>query len=96
MKVIIKDYDTIQIKTLSLENIYIKDDRITFYLGTKCFMYKIDKERSLNFSKMLMEMDYYKLEDNFLLLYVEAIKDTTMTVTRTDTVNFNEFIQMEK
>ena len=59
-------------------------------------MYKIDKERSLNFSKMLMEMDYYKLEDNFLLLYVEAIKDTTMTVTRTDIVNFNEFIQMEK
>lgn len=56
MKVIIKDYDTIQIKTLSLENIYIKDDRITFYLGTKCFMYKIDKEKSLNFSKTLMDL----------------------------------------
>ena len=96
MQVIIKDYDTIQIKKLSLENIYIKDDRITFYLDTKCFMYKIDKEKSLNFSKTLMDLESCNINDYFLLINVEAIKDTTMTVTKTDIVNFDEFIKMEK
>lgn len=96
MKVIIKDYDTIQILNLSLEKMYIKENNITIYLGTKCFFYKIDKEKSLEFSKMLMDLKDCNIKDYFLLINVEAIKDTTMTVTKTDIVNFDEFIQMEK